>query len=114
MAQVYRFSDFRNAARRVAFTRHELNRILSLYSRRVIRGEWNDYAIDFRPGMAIFTIFAGRGHKARFVIAKTEVKPQRPQNFVVFSGQRSMKHGGSIDEVLSVFDRRPELVDQRR
>ena len=37
----------------VTFERGELDRILGLYGRKVAAGEWRDYAIDHRPGMAL-------------------------------------------------------------
>jgi hypothetical protein len=42
---------------RVTFDRHELDRILNLYGRKVAAGEWRDYAIDFLKDRAVFSIF---------------------------------------------------------
>ncbi len=44
-------------ARVVAFDRQELREILSLYGRKVAEGEWRDYALDFTPHQAVFSIF---------------------------------------------------------
>ena len=41
----------------VTFDRHELRDILNLYGRKVAAGEWRDYAIDFLPDRAVFSIF---------------------------------------------------------
>ena len=41
----------------VTFSRHELDRILSLYGRKVAAGEWRDYAIDFLKDRAVFSVF---------------------------------------------------------
>src|SRR5262249_23644433 len=42
---------------RVTFDRRELNRLLSLYGRKVAAGEWRDYAIDFLKDRAVFSVF---------------------------------------------------------
>ena len=42
---------------RVTFDRRELNRIFSLYGRKVAAGEWRDYAIDFLKDRAVFSVF---------------------------------------------------------
>ena len=39
------------------FSRNELLKILKLYSRGVSKGEWKDYAMDFRKNNAFFYIF---------------------------------------------------------
>src|SRR5689334_1193792 len=44
-------------ASRVTFDRRELNRIFSLYGRKVAAGEWRDYAIDFLKDRAVFSVF---------------------------------------------------------
>src|SRR5262249_30050990 len=41
----------------VFFTRAELDDILNLYGRKVARGEWRDYAIDFGRETAVFSVF---------------------------------------------------------
>ena len=44
-------------AARVIFDRYELGRILSLYGRMVVVGEWRDYAIDYLKDRAVFSVF---------------------------------------------------------
>jgi hypothetical protein len=44
--------------------------MLSVYSRRVIDGEWRDYAIDSRDGKAIFSIFRHSFAQPLFAIVK--------------------------------------------
>ena len=70
MTNLYRLADQRARRRIVSFDRRELSRLLSLYSMRVASGEWRDYAIDFRPGMAIFSIFRHTAEQPLFAIAK--------------------------------------------
>ena len=40
-----------------SFSREELNHILALYGRKVVSGQWKDYAIDTLKDQAIFSIF---------------------------------------------------------
>ena len=70
MTQLIRISDRRHTGRQTYFTRPEMDRILSLYSRRVARGEWRDYALDLAPGMAVFSVFRHSQERALFSIAK--------------------------------------------
>src|SRR6202789_3476339 len=44
-------------ASKVTFSRPELDRILSLYGRKVAAGEWRDYSIDFLKDRAVFSVF---------------------------------------------------------
>src|SRR5215475_9378718 len=69
MTNFYRLADPRARRRIVSFDRRELSRLLNLYSLRVASGEWRDYAIDFRPGMAIFSIFRHTAEQPLFAIA---------------------------------------------
>src|SRR6185295_20075513 len=71
MTTLVRLADGGQQRRRsVSFDRRELRTLLSLYSQRVATGEWRDYAIDFRPGMAIFSIFRHTAEQPLFAIAK--------------------------------------------
>ena len=95
-------------ANRVTFDRRELNRIFGLYGRKVAAGEWRDYAIDFRPGMAIFSIFRHTAEQPLFAIAK--VPGGGNAGYVVYNGPRKLAHGDSLEDVLHVFDRKLRLL----
>src|SRR5215203_6414266 len=45
------------APKQVSFSRGELREILDLYGRKVADGEWRDYAIDFTPAKAVFSVY---------------------------------------------------------
>lgn len=114
----------RHSKRRVFFTRHELNRLLSLYSRRVMSGEWRDYAIDLSPGMAVFSVFRHSHERPLFAISKRatgpdralercgepERGPERGAEFTVSSGGHRLARSESLPEALKVFDRHLEVV----
>ena len=74
MSKIVRLSDYRRRAKResrpVYFTRQELNLLLSLYSHRVIGGEWKDYAIDQGKGLSAFSVFGDCGDRPIFTVFK--------------------------------------------
>ena len=94
----------------VGFEREELQRILDLYGRMVAAGEWRDYAIDFRPGMAIFSIFRHTSEQPLFAIAKVpnvvvavpeytggmtaRAGPRRRQGATIMSSSAAVPPGG--------------------
>ena len=87
----------------VVFERSELGQLLNLYSKRVAMGEWRDYAIDFRQGMAMFSIFRHTSEQPLFAVAKMAPGSQRHGDYVVVSGPRKIAQGKSIGEVLTAY-----------
>lgn len=108
MSNLYRLADQRARRRIVSFDKRELSRLLGLYSMRVASGEWRDYAIDFRPGMAIFSIFRHTAEQPLFAIAK--VPGGGGGSFMVYNGPRKLAHGDTLEDVLRVFDRKLKLL----
>lgn len=108
MTNLYRLADQRARRRIVSFDRKELSRLLNLYSMRVASGEWRDYAIDFRPGMAVFSIFRHTAEQPLYAIAK--VPGGNPGSYMVYNGPRKLAHGDSLEDVLRVFDRKLKLL----
>ena len=90
----------------VSFNRQELNQILNVYGRKVADGEWRDYAIDFRPGMAIFSIFRHTAEQPLFAIAKVVPGMARTGRYLVYRGPQRVAHGDDLGELLQVFERR--------
>ena len=108
MTELIRLAD-RKRPRQVFFSRPELMQLLSLYSRQVAAGEWRDYAIDQRSGMAIFSVFRHTFDRPLYSIAKW-AEAQRPASYAVFAGPRRLKTGVSLLEALAVLEGRPRLV----
>lgn len=103
MSQIVRLSDIRRRHRgRVAFSRIELSQLLNVYSQRVARGEWRDYAIDYGVGMAAFSIFRHSYERPVYVVAKL-VGP-RGAHFLVFDHQSSIANRAeALADALSIF-----------
>jgi len=108
MTNLYRLADQRARRRIVSFDRGELRRLLGLYSVRVASGEWRDYAIDFRPGMAVFSIFRHTAEQPLFAIAK--VPGTNAGGYMVYNGPRKLAQSDTLEDVLSVFDRKLKLL----
>ena len=109
MTNLYRLADQRARRRIVSFDKRELSRLLGLYSMRVASGEWRDYAIDFRPGIAIFSIFRHTAEQPLYAIAKV---PGGGSNgsYMVYNGPRKLAHGETLEDVLSIFERKLKLL----
>ena len=112
MSTLHRLADQRARRRIVSFTRGELTRLLNLYSMRVASGEWRDYAIDFRPGMAIFSIFRHTAESPLFAIAKVPSGSAGAGGggYMVYNGPRKLAQSDSLEDVLTVFDRKLRLL----
>lgn len=117
MAEIVHFSDIRTGVRpgirhrgrRVYFDRRELTQLLAVYSERVSRGEWRDYAIDHTAGTAMFSVFRHSHDRPLYAIAKT-AGPRGPE-YAVFDGRQRLARTPSLSEALAVFDKRIHLVD---
>jgi hypothetical protein len=100
MAAVLRLSEYRRRHRTVFFSRPELNRLLSLYSRQVARGEWRDYAIDQRDGVALFSVFRHTQEAALYTVVKTAPEGGKQSAFALLRGRQLLASGPGLGEVL--------------
>ena len=110
MAKLVNLTEYRRKPKLVCFDRHELNKLLSLYSRRVIGGEWKDYAISHGDGMASFSIFRNASDKPIFTVIKYAPGTNGNGDYLVCSGGRRIKRGRSLAAVLDIFARHLKLV----
>jgi hypothetical protein len=109
MSQVIRLTDRRLHNRHLFFTRAELNQLLSLYSRRVAAGEWRDYAIDHKPGIAKFCVFRHSHDYPLYAVAKF-LNRDRAITYRVTSGGRKVKEGKDLAGVLAIIERQLRIV----
>ena len=113
-ATVLAFADYRARHRTVYFTRAELNQLLGLYSRHVARGDWRDYAIDHRDGMALFSIFRHTHELPAYSVVKTAPVAGHPAEFIVQSGRQRLRVSRSLAEVLEFVRGRLTLLRAER
>jgi hypothetical protein len=99
--------DLRDHRRRQSitrFNRDELHRLLQMYSQRVARGEWRDYAIDMGPGGATFSVFRSTHETPLFAISKLPGSGGKKGRYKVFSGPQMLRQGQTLGDVLKVFE----------
>ena len=95
----------------VAFDRFELRELLNLYGRMVAAGEWRDYAMDFTPDIAIFSVFR-RAHDVPLYRIEKSPKLARKQGQYVLKGTAGqvLKRGHDLSLVLRFLDKPVKLV----
>ncbi len=109
MSQVIRIAESRPFARHLFFTRAELNLLLSLYSRRVAAGEWRDYAIDHRPGIASFSVFRHSHDRPLYAIVKY-MNRDRTVDYRAMANGRRIKQSKDLVDALAVIERQLRVV----
>ena len=95
---------------RVAFDRHELQVILSLYGTKVAEGEWRDYAMDFGRDTATFSVFRRSSEVPLYRIVKDPSLARKQGAYAVIAqGGLIMKRGHDLATVLRVLVKTPKL-----
>src|ERR1700716_3754996 len=98
-------------ASRVTFDRRELNRIFSLYGRKVAAGEWRDYAIDFLKDRAVFSVFRRASEVPIYRIEKSPKLARRQGAYSLISATGLIvRRGPELDRVLRAIDRSLSVV----
>lgn len=101
-AEVLRFP--RPSTARISFDRHELAQILGVYGRFVAAGEWRDYAMDFNPDKAIFSVFRRAAEQPLYRIVKDpSLARKQGQYMVVAQGGLILRRGHDLAQVLKVL-----------
>ncbi len=95
----------------IAFNRHEINRIMNVYGRKVAQGEWRDYAIDMLKDRAVFSIFR---HASEFPLYRIEKNPKMARRqgaySVITPTGYILKRGHDLAQVLRAIDKQLQLV----
>jgi hypothetical protein len=95
----------------VTFSRRELNRILSLYGRKVAAGEWRDYAIDFLKDRAVFSVFRRASEVPIYRIEKSQRLARRQGAYSVISATGLIvRRGHELERVLRALDGSLQVV----
>ena len=100
----------RRPSRALNFTRSELHQLLSLYSRRVARGEWRDYAIDQDGGLAAFSVFRHSHERPLYTITKRWSAPGQAVEYLVLRNNCRLAAAARLDEALSAIEGRLQIV----
>src|ERR1700680_1870035 len=118
MSKLHRLNDYRRKAKAVFFSRTELNQLLSLYSRQVMRGEWRDYAIDQHDGAALFSMFRRSQELPLYTVIKAAPVTNRQGDYILLSGRQKIATGTTLGDVLAQLQRllgyRPVLLEESR
>ncbi len=92
------------------FNRFELEKLLALYSSRVSKGEWRDYAIDHCPGLAVFSIFRHSHENALLAISKTQISGKQAPLYEIHMGPQKLYRGTNLEDLLRKIDKKLHLV----
>jgi hypothetical protein len=113
MTTVVSLAKYKLAARLsqpdICFNKRELDQLLTVYSRRVMSGEWKDYAIRHDPTMSAFMIYRNNSLQPSFTIVKRKT-PGDKVEFVVFHGRERLKRSNILKDSLSALQQKPTLV----
>ncbi len=110
MATVFDFRAYRRRSGSVFFDRGDLSRLLTLYSRRVILGEWKDYAVGAGDGIATFSVFRRASDRPAYTVIKVAAGDGGELEYMVYDGCRRLRRGASLSAVLDLFEPRLRLV----
>jgi hypothetical protein len=101
MATIVRLSEIRRKAKPTFFSRGELNLLLSLYSRQVMRGQWRDYAIGLQDGKALFAVFCNTDEAALYTIVKAAPQGDRKAEFTLLSGRLPLARSANLSNIVA-------------
>ncbi len=91
----------------VAFTRLELDRILSLYGRMVAAGHWRDYALDLGARTASFSAFRRATENPEIRIVKDPALRLRQGEWILYGeGGVILKRAHDLPTLLAPVERR--------
>lgn len=95
----------------VSFNRLELGEILRLYGRKVAAGEWRDYAMDFLPQKAVFSIYRRASEAPLYRVEKDPANARKQGAYCVNAATGLiLRRGNDLARVLSVLDKAVRLV----
>jgi hypothetical protein len=99
------------AKERISFNRQELREIFNVYGRKVMSGEWRDYALDFLKERAVFSVFRRASEVPLYVIVKDPDLARRQGAYAVIGASGIIvKRGHDLRNVLRVLEKPLRLV----
>ena len=107
-AKLLRFPH--EAKKTIAFDRREMAQILDLYGRYVATGEWRDYAMDFGPEKAVFSVFRRASEQPLYRIVKDPSLARKQGAYAIIAqGGLILRRGTELAQVLKVLVKKPKL-----
>jgi hypothetical protein len=105
-------TPFPPAGEVVSFDRRELAAILSLYGRMVASGEWRDYAMDFQPDLAVFSVFRRAAEVPLYRIEKRPSLRAKQGAYAVRGGEgQVLRRGHDLAAALKVLEKPLRPID---
>jgi hypothetical protein len=101
MATIVRLSEARRKAKPTFFSRVELNQLLSLYSRQVMRGQWRDYAIGLQDGKALFAVFRNSAESPLYTIVKSAPQGGGKTEFTLLAGRLPLARRTLLGDIVA-------------
>ena len=87
------------------FSKEELRKILSVYSKYVAKGEWKDYALDFDNKNAFFYTFKHSYGKPDCIFTKYKENNQKKILYKIFFRNKSKKYN-NLDNLIRYLIRK--------
>lgn len=95
----------------VSFDKRELRIIFDVYCAKVAAGEWCDYAIDFSPVKAVFSIFRRASEAPLYRIEKNPEAARRQGAYSVIAATGLvLRRGHDLGRVVAALDSKLKLV----
>ena len=93
----------------LSFERDEFSRLIALYSAQVAGGNWRDYAVDFLPGQALFSVYR-HAHEAPVLTIAKQVKPSgKDREFVLYAGPKRLARGDDLSALTAPINQAVRL-----
>ena len=89
----------------VFFDRQELSQILAVYSRKVMAGEWRDYAIETGAEGAVFSVFRRTWDGPAYRVVKVPPAGLEAETYLVTDRGRVLRRGRALAPLLKVLER---------
>ena len=88
------------------FSKYELGKILSCYSLGVSKGDWKDYAIDFKKNEAIFFIYKHSWANPDCILRKSKEKKRKRIIYKLSISNNINGRYYNIDELITFLKRK--------
>ena len=98
MSKIYHFSKYIKEKEKIAFSKKDLNSIISIYSQKVSMGIWKDYSINFERNYAEFSVYKHTYASPEFSIVKN-----KKRIFSIYSRKQELKKSKYIKDVLNIL-----------